>query len=29
MRRKLSSGALIFGGKEKTSTPVACESELK
>jgi hypothetical protein len=29
MRRKLSSGALIFGGKEKTSTPVACESELQ
>src|SRR5438270_5303654 len=29
MRRKLSSGALIFGGNQKTSTPVACESELQ
>jgi hypothetical protein len=29
MRRRLSSGALISGGKGKTSTPVACESELQ
>jgi hypothetical protein len=29
MRRKLSSGALLFGGKQKTSTPVVCEGELQ